>query len=435
MSKSVRELVDASRLTGLQIVVLAVCFFLNMIDGMDVLAIAFAAPAISAEWSISPQSLGVVFSAALLGMTTGAIFISPYSDVIGRRNIILLSLVLMSLGMIATATASSVTQLVILRFMAGLGIGSMLASLTSMVSEYAPDRLRNLFILVLHAGYPIGAIITGFVAAEVLPAYGWRTLFVIAGVASVAGIPLVYVLLPESFDFLTKKQPKDALRRVNEVLEKMALQPVETLPANEERERLSVSLRTLFRDDFRKSTIELWVAFFMSFGTLYFLLSWVVKLAIESGLPLEHAIYAGVCLNLGGFAGGISLGAFSNRFGLTRIISVFAVLGGLFSVIYGSADAGVALMLSLVFLLMFFVQGAFTGLYAVAARIYPTEVRTTGVGWAIGAGRIGAVFGPVVAGLLLGAGLSIGWTFTVFALPMIVAAFFVSKIRLRTTPL
>jgi len=214
----------------------------------------------------------------------------------------------------------------------------------------------------------------------------------------------------------------------------MALQPVETLPANEERERLAVSLRTLFRDDFRKSTIELWVAFFMSFGTLYFLLSWVVKLAIESGLPLEHAIYAGVCLNLGGFAGGISLGAFSNRFGLTRIISVFAVLGGLFSVIYGSADAGVALMLSLVFLLMFFVQGAFTGLYAVAARIYPTEVRTTGVGWAIGAGRIGAVFGPVVAGLLLGAGLSIGWTFTVFALPMIVAAFFVSKIRLRTTP-
>lgn len=431
MSNNVRELVDASRLSGLQILVLAVCFFLNMIDGMDVLAIAFAAPAISAEWSISPQSLGVVFSAALLGMTTGAIFISPYSDVIGRRNIILLSLVLMSFGMIATATAESVTQLVGLRFMAGLGIGSMLASLTSMVSEYAPDRLRNLFILILHAGYPIGAIITGFVAAEVLPAYGWRTLFVIAGVASLAGIPLVFWLLPESFDFLTKKQPRHALQRVNKVLRKMALQPVDSLPSSEEQQHLSVSVRTLFRSEFRKSTMELWVAFFMSFGTLYFLLSWVVKLAIESGLALEHAIYAGVCLNLGGFAGGISLGAFSNRFGLTRIISAFAVLGGVFSVIYGSADAGVALMLTLVFLLMFFVQGAFTGLYAVAARIYPTEVRTTGVGWAIGAGRIGAVCGPVVAGLLLGAGMSIGATFAVFALPMIVAAIFVSRIRLR----
>ena len=181
---------------------------------------------------------------------------------------------------------------------------------------------------------------------------------------------------------------------------------------------------------FRSDTLWLWAAFFMSFATLYFLLSWVVKLAIESGLALENAIYAGVCLNLGGFAGGISLGAISNRFGLTRIIAVFAVLGGIFSIIYGTADVGVALVLVLVFLLMFFVQGAFTGLYAVGARIYPTEIRTTGIGWAIGAGRLGAIFGPIVAGLVLGAGVSIGWTFAIFALPMLLAAIFVTRIRL-----
>ena len=181
---------------------------------------------------------------------------------------------------------------------------------------------------------------------------------------------------------------------------------------------------------FRSETLWLWAAFFMSFATLYFLLSWVVKLAIESGLALENAIYAGVCLNLGGFAGGISLGAISNRFGLTRIIAVFAVLGGVFSIIYGTADVGVALVLVLVFLLMFFVQGAFTGLYAVGARIYPTEIRTTGIGWAIGAGRLGAIFGPIVAGLVLGAGVSIGWTFAIFALPMLLAAIFVTRIRL-----
>lgn len=433
MSKSIRELIDSSRLSGLQVTVLAVCFFLNMIDGMDVLAISFAAPLISADWAITPQSLGVVFSAALVGMATGAVFLSPYSDVIGRRNIILISLVLIAAGMVATALANSVPQLIALRFLAGLGIGSMLASMTSMVSEYAPDRLRNLFILTLHAGYPIGAIVTGFVAADLLPLYGWRPLFVLAGMASLIGIPIVLLLLPESLDFLTKKRPREALQKINRVLNRMKLAGIGSLPADEPDAQLSITVGSLLRSEFRRSTLDLWVAFFMSFGTLYFLLSWVVKLALESGLAIENAIYAGVCLNLGGFAGGVSLGAMSNRFGLTRIIAVFAVLGGIFSIVYGTADVGVAAVLILVFLLMFFVQGAFTGLYAVAARIYPTEIRTTGVGWAIGAGRIGAICGPIVAGLVLGAGVSIAWTFVIFAAPMLVAAIFVSKITLPAT--
>ena len=434
MSNKIHELIDSSKLTGLQISVVGLCFFLNMLDGMDVLAISFAAPAISAEWSITPQSLGIVFSAALVGMTTGAVFLSPYSDVIGRRKIVLISLVLISAGMVATAFATSVTSLIVLRFLAGLGIGSMLATLTSMVSEYSPNRLRNVFILILHAGYPIGAIITGFIAAEILPQHGWRPLFVLAGIVSFAAIPLVMIGLPESLEFLNKKRPKNALRKINKVFEKMALPALESLPEEENDEQLSVGVRSLLNKGFRGSTIKLWVSFFMSFATLYFLLSWVVKLAIESGLALENAIYAGVALNLGGFAGGVSLGAMSNRFGLTRVISIFAVLGGVFSIIYGSADVGVAMVIVLVFLLMFFVQGAFTGLYAVGARLYPTEIRTTGIGWAIGAGRLGAILGPIVAGLVLGAGLSIGWTFALFAIPMMIAAVVASKIRLPDGP-
>lgn len=431
MSNEIRELIDSSSVSGLQITVLAICFFLNMLDGMDVLAIAFAAPTIAQDWSISPQSLGVVFSAALIGMTTGAVFISPYSDVIGRRKLILISLVMISAGMVATAAANSITQLIVLRFVAGLGIGTMLASMTSMVSEYASDRRRNLFILVLHAGYPIGAMITGFVAAEVVPWYGWRPLFVIAGVTSLVGIPIVLLFLPESLDFLAKKQPKDALQRINKVLAKMSRTAIAALPVLDDTEKVSITVGSLMHSRYRGSTINLWVAFFMSFGTLYFLLSWVVKLALESGLALENAIYAGVALNLGGFSGGVVLGALSNRIGLTRVIAAFAVLGGVFSVVYGFAHVGVAAVLALVYLLMFFVQGAFTGLYAVAARIYPTEIRTTGVGWAIGAGRVGAIVGPIAAGLLLGAGVSIATTFAVFALPMLIAAVFVTRIDLQ----
>jgi len=433
LSDQIRTLIDESRLTGLQITVLAVCFFLNMLDGMDVLAISFAAPSIAQEWSISPQSLGVVFSAALVGMTIGAVFLSPYTDVIGRRNMILASLMLISLGMLATSLANSVPALIGLRFLAGLGIGSMLASMTSMVSEYAPDRLRNVFILVLHASYSIGAIFAGFVAAAMLPALGWRPLFVVAGCVSAAGLPLVWFLMPESLDFLTKVQPKRALEQVNTVLRRMGHAALDALPA-QTLDKSSSGLASLFREPVRVSTIWLWLAFFMGFATLYFLLSWVVKLAIDSGLALENAIWAGVCLNLGAFFGSVSLGILSNRFGLTRTIGVFFMFSAVFVIVYGSVGASVALRLILVFLLMYFVQGAFTGLYAVAARLYPTEIRTTGIGWAIGAGRLGAIFGPIVAGIVLGAGVSISWTFAIYAIPMILGAIVVAKIRLPGSP-
>ena len=184
---SIRQIVDESRLSPLQIVVIGVCFFLNMLDGMDVLAISFAAPVIAEDWGISRSALGIAFSAALVGMALGAVVISPYTDVIGRRRMVLLSTVVISLGMAATAFAQSVTQLVVLRLVAGLGIGSMLASLTSMVSEYAPDRHRNFSILLLHSAYPVGSIFAGIVASWILPEYGWRALFVLAATVSTGG--------------------------------------------------------------------------------------------------------------------------------------------------------------------------------------------------------------------------------------------------------
>jgi AAHS family 4-hydroxybenzoate transporter-like MFS transporter len=262
MSDPIRELIDESPLTGLQITVLAVCFFLNMLDGMDVLAISFAAPAIAEEWAITPQSLGVVFSAALIGMTAGALFLSPYTDVIGRRKMILISLVMISLGMLATSLANSVGTLIALRFIAGLGIGSMLASMTSMVSEYAPDRWRNVFILVLHASYAIGAIIIGFVAAKMLPVSGWRPLFIVAGCASAIGLPLVLFLLPESLDFLAKKQPSGALEKINKVLTRMGHKVLDAMPALPD-SGAAVGLASIVAEQYRARTISLWLSFFM----------------------------------------------------------------------------------------------------------------------------------------------------------------------------
>lgn len=426
----IRTLIDERPLSGLQLGVIGLCFFLNMLDGMDVLAISFAAPTIAADWTMTPQALGIVFSAALVGMTIGAVFLSPYTDVIGRRNMILASLCVISLGMLATAFAQSLTQLVILRLVAGLGIGSMLASLTSMVSEYAPDRHRNLCITTLHAGYPIGAIITGYMAAWMLPEYGWRTLFITAGVVSLVAVPLVYLLLPESLEFLANKQPKNALPRINRILARMTQDPLDSLPEKLDASANGGGLKALFSPPLKTPTLILWLAFMMSFATLYFLLSWVVKLAVESGLNIEDAMFAGIALNLGAFFGSLSLGYLSGKFGLKRIITLFFMVGTVMTIAYGTLNVSVPLVLMLIFLVMYFVQGAFTGLYAIAARIYPTQIRTTGVGWAIGAGRVGAIVGPAAAGFILGSGVSISWTFIIFSVPVVLAGLAIAKLPL-----
>lgn len=413
--------IDESPLSLLQVLVICICFVLNMLDGMDVLAISYSAPLLTEEWTISRQSLGMVFSAALVGMTIGAVFISPLTDTIGRRNMILISLTLIGIGMLATAFANSVTSLGILRLLTGLGIGSILASSTSMVSEYSPNRLRNFNITLYHAGYPIGAIITGFIATWVLPQYGWRPLFTLAGVVSLAMLPVVYFYLPESLDFLMTKRKAGTLERANKILQRMGLAPYDALPPIEEKRTDSKGVRALLEGKRKIPTLMLWLAFMMSFATLYFLFSWVVILARDSGLAIEDALYAGIAMNLGAFVGTLVLGYLSNRLGLRKVILVFFLFAAAIAVPYGFVRTSVPVVLTLIFILMFFVQGAFAGLYVVAARLYPTEIRTTGVGMAIGAGRIGAIFGPSIAGFLLAAGLPISWTFAVYAIPMIIA--------------
>ena len=419
---NIKKTIDENPVSSLQFLVFYQCFVLNMLDGIDVQAIAYSAPVISDEWAITPQTLGIVFSAALVGMTIGAMFLSPFTDRIGRRKMILISLVMIGVGMIGTSFAASVNHLVVLRFLTGLGIGSILASSTSMVAEFAPERVRNVSITIYHSGYPIGAIIIGLIAIWMIPEYGWRSLFILAGVISLAMLPVVYLYLPESLDFLLTRRTPDTLNRVNEILGRMGRPPIAELPPQESKEHSVVGgVGALLQEGRATSTLMLWLAFFMSFASLYFLFSWVVKLANDSGLPIEDAMYAGIAMNLGAFCGSISLGYFSRRTGLKKIIFLYFMLAVCVIIPYGFLKTAVPVVLAMIFILMLFVQGAFAGLYVVAARLYPTEIRTTGVGWAIGAGRFGAIFGPAVAGFMLGAGLSISWTFALFAIPLALA--------------
>ena len=422
-----RSLIDRSPISTMQIVVFGICFLMNAIDGIDVLVISYAAPVLAEEWSITPASLGVVFSAGLLGMTSGAIFIAPLADRFGRRTIIMLSIALTGFGVLATSVVPSLGSLMVLRFISGVGIGAMLASVATMTAEYAPDRQRNLILVCILAGYPIGATIFGVIAADVIPLLGWRALFAIAGIASLAAFPLVWILLPESLTYLIRMRPAGALEKINRIINRMGHAPLKELPL-----ALPViasgNVKGLFSAELSRPTFFLWLAFFMNFAALYFLASWIPKLSSSAGLPLNLAIYAGASFNMGAVFGIALSGYLSQKFGLRRVIAVFLLLTAVVMALFGFAK-GSSIILPLFGLIGFLIQGGFVGLYAIAARLYPTEIRTTGVGWAIGAGGTGAIAGPLVGGIFVAYGLSIGANFRLFAITLILASIFTLLIK------
>jgi len=423
----IRALIDSRPISGLQYTVIALCFLMNILDGMDVLVISYAAQALATEWAISPEALGVVFSAGLFGMTAGALLLAPIADYLGRRTLILLCLVIMAAGVLLTAHAQNIMQLTVLRFASGLGIGAMLASAATMTAEYAPDRRKNFLVSAVLAGYPVGATLSGVVAAWVIPEFGWRTMFTVAGLATALAFPVVYFLLPESLNFLVKVQRTNALEKINSILRSMGSAEISVLPPTAAPAAHS-KVSSLFAAGKRAPTLWLWLAFFMSFATLYFLLSWIPLLAANTGLSQRLAIYAGAVFNFGAFFGILLQGYSSELLGLRRAIGVFLVASAGLMTVFGYLS-GSAAVLVLFGLIGFALQGGFTGLYSVAARLYPTEVRTMGVGWAIGVGRTGAIVGPAVGGLLIGMGLSMSANFIVFAVPVVVAAVATALIR------
>ena len=389
---------------------------------MDVLVISYTAPVIASSWDISFKALGVVFSSGVFGMAVGALLLAPYADKIGRKKIILLSTIIISIGILLTGFSKNIYHLILLRFLSGIGIGTMLASTVSLVSEYTPNRSRDFWVSFILAGYPLGAILAGYLSNYILKYYSWEDVYIAFGLISIFFIPIIYFFLLESVDFLLKNQPKNALSRVNLILKKLDFSKIEFLPT-----KINVGskipVNSLFQAKYIDSTIKLWTAFFFSFACLYFLISWIPKIVTELGLSLELGIYSGTVFNIGAFFGIVTQGYFSSKFGLKKIISLFLIVTCIIMTqiqhFFGSDW-----MLFIFSVLGFTIQGGFVGLYSIAARIYPTEFRTTGVGWGIGAGRLGAVLGPLVAGVLIGAGISVSMNFIIFAVAALIAALF-----------
>ena len=401
-----RQILATSKMGAFQIVAVGMCVLLNALDGFDVLAISFAAPGIAEEWGISRGALGVVLSMELIGMAVGSVVLGNVADAIGRRPTILFCVVVMAIGMFLAATATNITTLSAYRFFTGLGIGGVLAAVNAMVAEYSNLKRRALAVSIMAAGYPIGAVVGGTIASVLLVTYDWRSVFYFGAFVTAIFIPLVWVLLPESVEYLTQKRPAGALERINKTLKRMGHQTVSALP-DIEVEKARAGIGRLFSRDLARITIILTIAYFAHIMTFYFLLKWIPKIVVDMGFSPSLAGSVLVWQSVGGATGAILFGILTQRFGLRALVIGCMLIGAALVVLFGSGQADLVQLSTVAGVAGFFINAAIVGLYALFAQSFPTEVRAGGTGFVIGVGRGGAALGPIVAGFLFEAGVGL----------------------------
>ena len=425
--------INLPKISWIQLATLFICFLMNLLDGMDIMVISYAAPSLARELNLDPKNLGYVFSSGLLGMTLGALFLTTLADKLGRKFLIMVSAILMGIFVFATVWVHSFPELILMRFFSGIGIGSMLATTATMSSEYAPKESKTFWVSFVMSGYPVGAILTGLIAAPLIHLHGWQYIFLFAGCTTLVALPLIYFFLAESLEFLLKSRPKNALIKANILLQRMGKERLYQLPEPEAKEP-PINLIGVLNTKGTVPTLLLWLSFFLSFACLYFLTSWIPRLASISGMNSEWSIYSGTLFNLGAFFGILSLGYLSKYLGLKKSIFFFLVGNAALMLVFG-LSRNPAWIMTLFGLIGFSIQGGFVGLYSVASRMYPTQIRATGMGWAVGAGRIGAILGPIFGGLLIDSGLSMQYNFIIFAIPTLLAGIstlFIQSIHLNS---
>ncbi len=425
-----------TRLTGegtmrgwarVSVIVVVLCFMLNMLDGADLTIMSFVAKKMSAQWNVAPEMLGYIFSSSLAGMMIGCLFVAPLADSYGRRPMILFALALVTAAMMVSGYVTTVPQLLVARLVVGVGVGTIGVSMTAMAAEYAPPRYANFAVGFVQTGWQFAAIITAFAVAALLPHYNWQVTMIGIGAMSAVLLVITYFALPESMAFLVKRQPKGALIKLNALRARLGEAPLDVLPLPVIGARLDVS--ALFSGGRARTSILLWTAVTLGYFVLYFVNNWIPKLAAQAGLPDSQAIYAGASYSLGAFIGTAAISFLTVRYAINRAVAGFLGAGVIAMLVYGGVALPVVATLMMAAAVGVFMNGGFNGFWALSAALYPTEMRGTGIGWAMGLGRIGAVLGPIVGGYLVGAKLPISVIFGIYTVPVLIAAILCMMIK------
>ena len=394
------DLIGNSKLGGFQIGVFVLCGICLLMDGFDVQAMGFTAPALIKDWHIPGPSLAPVLSAALFGVLVGSLLFSMLADRIGRRPVLIGAALVFSGFTLITSRVSSINELLALRFLAGLGLGGIMPNVVALVGEYSPSRLRATLIMNVANGLTAGAALGGFFAAWLIPNFGWRSVFAFGGAIPLMVAVLMFFLLPESVQFLAVRGKK--LDQVGQWLKR--IDPQVPTGANieyvvrEEKKREGVPLIHLFQEGRGLGTILLWITNFMNLLNLYFLSSWLPTLVTGLGYTTREAVLVGTALQVGGTLGGVFLGWFVHRFGFVPTLATCFALGCVNVALIGQPGFSLAMLTGVVFLAGMGILGGQAGINALASSYYPTDLRATGVGAGLGVGRVGAIVGPLVGG-------------------------------------
>nr|WP_225779104.1 MFS transporter [Pseudomonas sp. Marseille-Q3773] len=408
-SLDVQSFINQQPLSRYQWRVVLLCFLIVFLDGLDTAAMGFIAPALSQEWGIDRASLGPVMSAALIGMVFGALGSGPLADRFGRKGVLVGAVLVFGGFSLASAYATNVDQLLVLRFLTGLGLGAGMPNATTLLSEYTPERLKSLLVTSMFCGFNLGMAGGGFISAKMIPAYGWHSLLVIGGVLPLLLALVLMVWLPESARFLVvRNRGSDKVRKT---LSPIAPQVVAEAGSFSVPEQKAVAARNVFAVIFSGTyglgTVLLWLTYFMGLVIVYLLTSWLPTLMRDSGASMEQAAFIGALFQFGGVLSAVGVGWAMDRFNPHKVIGIFYLLAGVFAYAVGQSLGNITLLATLVLVAGMCVNGAQSAMPSLAARFYPTQGRATGVSWMLGIGRFGAILGAWSGATLLG----LGWSF------------------------
>ncbi|WP_180102123.1 MFS transporter [Acinetobacter sp. YH12126] len=429
---NINTLVDEAKFTPFHWGVLIWCLLIIIFDGYDLVIYGVALPLLMQEWSLSAVQAGLLASTALFGMMFGAMCFGTLSDKIGRKKTIMICVGIFSGFTFCGAFASTPVEFGILRFLAGLGIGGVMPNVVALMTEYAPKRIRSTLVALMFSGYAIGGMASALLGAWLVPVYGWKIMFYIAIIPCLA-LPLIWKFLPESLMYLTSKHQTDTTRTiVSKIAPEQVLTTDTQFVLNEVSEEDNAPLKALFQQGRSFSTFMFWIAFFMCLLMVYALGSWLPKLMIQAGYSLGASMIFLFALNIGGMVGAIGGGALADRFHIKKVLSIMFMCGALALILLGFNSP------QMVLYTLIAVAGAATIgsqilLYTFVAQYYPTTVRSTGMGWASGIGRIGAIVGPVLTGALLTMNLPHQMNFLVIAIPGVIASLAIFMVNLQAS--
>jgi benzoate transport len=403
---------------------------LNAMDGFDVLSISFASPGIAKDWGVDKATLGWVLSMELVGMGLGSVLLGGVADKIGRRPTILGCLFAMTVGMFGASLADGVPTLLVWRLLTGLGIGGMLASINAAAAELSSRRWRSLAVALMVIGYPVGGVIGGTFVQRLLGGGTWHDVFIFGGWVTAAFIPLVWLLLPESVDFLDRRRKPGALEAINRILRRFGHETMAALTAETE-ESARRSVMDIFKPGLIVATVLITLGYFAHVTSFYFIIKWVPKLVVDMGFAPKAAAGVLTWANVGGASGVAIFGLIATRVSLQALTIVTLVGSSAMVVWFGRGSPDLAALSGTVAIGGLFINSGIAGYYLLFAKVFPTHVRATGTGFAIGIGRGGAVLAPIIAGYLFQAGFGLQAVATMMAMGSLLSAGALLALKVR----